>query len=152
MKYNKKQQPFSILGRFRIVEQGKGEVEYCRIKFHNTGHVAVIPNGQVKELDFEDDSINVDNTWISGASIQTGTITASEIEGSSQVDIIGEELVNELLEEPSIVAIAINRDGEEFRIHDLEAFVAEYDLDIEAVQAVLEGKQKTHRKWRFTAV
>ncbi|MEX3625152.1 hypothetical protein [Viridibacillus arvi] len=147
MNYNKKQQPFTIIGRFRIFEEGR-LVDYCRIKFHNTGFVTNIQNGTVKDLDFEDTSIVEQET------IQTPVKEKQEI--ILDVTVPAEEFVEssetavEATPKPTIKAIS--PDGEEIIVEDLEAFVAEYKLDMEAVESVLAGKQKTHRKWRFTTV
>lgn len=185
MKYNKKNQPFTILGRFRIYEaEAKGEVEYCRIQFHNTGYVANIRAGLVKENDFEDESVVIEESIIeeNESSIEmkvsktdedvkvesTVTITPEEINiDATEVSVESVPVVQDVeitdnhsepviiveptvIETPEVKITAIDPDGEEFSVEDLEAFVAEHDLDMEAVEACLEGKQKTHKKWRFT--
>lgn len=49
--------------------------------------------------------------------------------------------------------MAINPDGEEIHVGvTIEDFCELHDLDPEAVKACLEGTQKTHRKWRFSAL
>ncbi|WP_142311827.1 hypothetical protein [Bacillus thuringiensis] len=49
-----------------------------------------------------------------------------------------------------IIATATSPKGKEIKVTDLEAFCKVHNLDLEAVQAVLEGEQKTHKRWRFT--
>lgn len=47
--------------------------------------------------------------------------------------------------------IATNPKGKDITVDskELESFCEDNKLDYEVVQSVLEGKQKTHRKWRF---
>jgi hypothetical protein len=64
------------------------------------------------------------------------------------------QITTEILNPVGILSyeiIATNPKGEDITVNsaDLETFCADNKLDIEVVQAVLEGKQKTHRKWRF---
>lgn len=127
MRYNKKNQPFTIIGRFRILESD-GEKEYCRIKFHSTGNVGIIPSELVKTLDFEDPSL----------------ITSHIEEPEYEVP----EVIEEVAPAKPIV-IATDKDGKKHEVEDIEAFAIKNKLDLEAIEAVLEGKQKTHRKWRF---
>lgn len=68
-----------------------------------------------------------------------------------------EEPAEETVEVPSEIKSkikAINPDNEEIEVEveDLEAFAVENELDYEAIKAVLEGSQKTHKKWRFETV
>jgi len=56
LKYNKKNQPYEIVSRFRILESD-GVVEYCRIKFFNTGYETTFKTSTVNTLDFEDTSL-----------------------------------------------------------------------------------------------
>lgn len=189
MKYNKKNQPFTILGRFRILEEN-GVVEYCRIQFHNTGHVTNIPAGRVSDNDFEDESIksktleervneaeskitvtpDIIETVVSNhESDSTVTQTATEITlNAGSIDIKGggddySEVVSEPVEEEAVIVtddfnpeplfIATDPDGKELSVViSMEEFCKLHDLDPEAVQACLDGKQKTHRKWRFANV
>jgi hypothetical protein len=161
--YNKLNQKYEILGRFFIT--GK---EYCRVKFTTTKHEDVVPADRINNGDFEDtsivspvfnkeikkevvekinsaplseividDSINLDKGEVyESTAITAGTISASQLEDDS-------EPVDSKI-------IATSHKGEEIEVEDLEAFCEENKLDIEVVNAVLEGKQKTHRKWRFT--
>lgn len=145
LRYNKKDQPFTIIGRFRILES-EGEREYCRIKFHSTGNVAVIPSGLVKTLDFEDPSLITDR-------IEEPELTI--VPTDEVIDVKEDDTEYELPEEitPSKpIVIATNKDGKKFEVEDIEAFAIEHKLDLEAIEAVLDGKQKTHRKWRFKTV
>jgi hypothetical protein len=103
-----------------------------------------------------------------GGVIQTATIEAEHIidainespetvgEPAGEIDLSGKV---EVAEEPAealvdtddfnVKYIATNPKGEDIEVYNLESFVAENGLDMEAVQAVLNGSQKTHRKWRF---
>ncbi|MED3976155.1 hypothetical protein P4639_22415 [Priestia megaterium] len=56
-------------------------------------------------------------------------------------------------EEPeSVEYIATSPKGKETRVkeEDLEEFVSKRNLDLDAVHAVINGEQKTHKRWRFT--
>lgn len=146
MEYNKKNQAFTKEGFFRIKEV-EGIVEYCRVKFFETGNQLVFPHNVVKSLDFEDI-----------------IVVEEEIHRKAQIEITNEDdLKLEISEpqsatEPTVVVIvtpkiiATNPKGDEVVIivSELEAFCDENDLDLEAVQSVLDGKQKTHKKWKFT--
>lgn len=162
MRYNKKQQPFEILGRFRILEK-EGEVEYCRIKFHNTGHEANIPNGLVKTENFEDmsilekEDIKVEETHLEtivikdDASSMTDIVSKINMSPSNIVIDANEISLNGIVVASPPTIIATNPDGEEISIlTSIEDFCELYKLDVEAVELVLAGKQKTHKKWRFT--
>ncbi|MCY9056013.1 hypothetical protein MOE90_20425 [Bacillus spizizenii] len=159
MNYNKKKQPFTVLGRFTILESEKGDVEYCRIKFHNTGHVAVIPAGVVKSNDFEDESIINEEEVVAVTTefkpemhAEPSTLENKVVQDditSIQPDHEESESIEEEPMKAEVKIIATNPDGEEIPVEDLEAFVAEHDFDMEAVEACLAGEQKTHKKWRF---
>lgn len=56
MNYNKKGQPYVIEGRFRLTEL-EGEVEYCRVRFLQTGYTKAVPSKFVKTGDFDDSSV-----------------------------------------------------------------------------------------------
>lgn len=141
MKYNKKNQPFTVLSRFRVLESS-GEIEYCRIQFHATGHVTHVPAMIVNSLDFEDDSIIVEEKFIEA----DDNVVVEEIESISLPEI--EEAVT--VEDPEEKIVAINPKGKEIVVKDLETFVKGNNLDLESVLDVLAGNQKTHKKWRFT--
>jgi len=143
MEYNKKNQAFTKEGFFRIKEV-EGIVEYCRVKFFETGNQLVFPHDVVKSLDFED-IIVVEEAIHRKAQI--------EITNEDDFELEMRELHHELKSEGVIVVpkiTATNPKGDEIIVSDLEAFCDENSLDLEAVQAVLEGKQKTHKKWKFT--
>lgn len=152
MNYNKKKQPFTVLGRFTILESEKGDVEYCRIKFHNTGHVAVIPAGVVKSNDFEDESLINEEEAVTVTTEFEPEMHAEPATLENKVvqdDITSIQPDHEESLKSEVKIIATNPDGEEIQVEDLEAFVAEHDFDMEAVEACLAGEQKTHKKWRF---
>lgn len=186
MKYNKKNQPFDIIGRFRILEE-EGYVEYCRVRFFNTRKVQIVRAGLIATGDFEDSSLEVlepaGKTILGGNTIVTGTVEAKHPlilddkdivtainespetvgEPAEEIDLSGKVEVKEVAEEPkeeeaealvetddfAVKYIATNPKGEDIEVYDLVSFVAENGLDMEAVQAVLNGEQKTHKKWRF---
>lgn len=143
MEYNKKKQPYTIEGRFQILEKD-GEVEYCRVRFFNTNHVQVVKNELVKTGEFEDLSLNSIVKAINNAPQET-VINDMKISLDGIVKIEPQED----LEDDATQVIAINPQGNEIEVEDLESFCEDNKLDIEVVNAVLEGKQKTHRKWKF---
>ncbi len=167
MNYNNKQQPYTILGRFQVLDENNKAVDYCRIKFHNTKNVQVVANDLVKLGNFEDNRLVkpliLKAESVSQEAIQemyeeiknapAGIITTvpefEEIQDGLFVG--GVDLANEQLQ-PPVRIIAINPKGEEIQVDDLEGFCDIHDLDFESVEAVLDGKQKTHRKWRFKTV
>lgn len=161
--YNKYNQRYDVLGRFFI--SGK---EYCRVKFLVTKHEQIVSAEAVKSGNFTDDSIIVkpvsqpivktDEATQKALeeAIRTGIEKLDEVTGLTfiepvpPVQVTTEELNPVGLDLPYII-MATNPKGEDIAIQSdkLEAFCEENKLDFEAVQAVLEGKQKTHRKWRF---
>jgi hypothetical protein len=178
LKYNKKNQPFDIIGRFRILEE-EGYVEYCRVRFFNTRKVQIVRAGLIATGDFEDTSLAGQVTF-GGNTIVTGTVEAKHPlilddkdivtainespetvgEPAGEIDLSGKvEVAEEPKEEEAealvdtddfaVKYIATNPKGEDIEVYNLESFVAENGLDMEAVQAVLNGEQKTHKKWRF---
>jgi hypothetical protein len=174
LKYNKKNQPFDIIGRFRILEE-EGYVEYCRVRFFNTRKVQIVRAGLIATGDFEDSSlaekweVSESDVTTGGGTLVTGTITAKHIIDTinESPEVVKEEAteieLEETTEEPedkevealvetddfAVKYIATNPKGEDIEVYDLVSFVAENGLDMEAVQAVLNGEQKTHKKWRF---
>ncbi|WP_151035719.1 hypothetical protein [Bacillus wiedmannii] len=171
---NKKSQHYDVLGRFRV-NTGKGEVEFCRVKFMATKHEDVIPSTKIKTGDFEDVSIVVKPTPVKPIVVSKSMTDeekarfaeAFEETKNHPVTIIeptlktvpiktGEILTTKGLTVPSVPAgfdiIATNPKGKEVTVNslDLDAFCSKNNLDVEGVQAVIDGAQKTHKKWRFT--
>lgn len=147
MNYNKKKQPFTVVERFRITEE-RGLVEYCRVKFHATGHVVVIPNGVVMSLDFEDTSLLEEETEV----VEVLEPIVPEIKEEEELPVVQDDITSITPDEETLAIVATNPDGEEILVEDLEAFAIEYDLEIEAIESCLKGKQKTHKKWRFSTL
>lgn len=139
MNYNKREQPYEILDRFHL-DKSEGLVEYCRVKFLSTKHEQIVRNEKVAKGDFEDASLV--NKIKQKLNVVEPKPTIEDLPEGFPVD-------EELEPEPEQTVIAINPQGEEIVVEDLEVFCVQNELDPEAVQAVIEGKQKTHRKWRF---
>lgn len=179
LKYNKKNQPYEIVSRFRILESD-GVVEYCRIKFFNTGYETTFKTSTVNTLDFEDTSLIEEEMGLveavvtlnpltipekastqtydtSGGVIHTGTIVQDDItsiigqinatpavnDGTTKIDLTGAV---------TFTVVATSPEGEDITVDDLESFVVEHGLDMEAVESCIAGKQKTHKKWKFKTV
>lgn len=129
--FNNKQQKYDILKLFSV-----GEQQFARVRFATSRHEDNIPLDTVKSGDFEDLSIIAPKT------------SEEDVEAIAMAVADGEIEVVETIEN---IIIATNGKGKEFAVTEssLEEFCSANGLDIEAVQAVIEGKQKSHRKWRF---
>ncbi|MBK1611824.1 hypothetical protein [Bacillus cereus] len=163
MNYNKKGQPYVIEGRFRLTEL-EGEVEYCRVRFLQTGYTKAVPSKFVKTGDFDDSSIlheflEEENMTLvipttpkpvtlvhKGEAPKPKTLELKTDNLSNSVTLVD----NNVIKQKEFVAIATSPKGKEIKVADIEAFCKVHNLDLEAVQAVLEGEQKTHKRWRFT--
>ncbi|HDR7263638.1 hypothetical protein [Bacillus sp. CH_203] len=163
MNYNKKGQPYVIEGRFRLTEL-EGEVEYCRVRFLQTGYTLAVPSKFVKTGDFEDSSVvheflEEENITLvipttpkpvtlvhRGEAPEPKTLELKTDNLSNAVTLVD----NNVIKPQKLIAIATSPKGRETKVTDLEAFCKAHKLDLEAVQAVLEGEQKTHKRWRFT--
>lgn len=172
LKYNKKNQPYSILGRFRITDINDKVVEHCRVRFFNTKHEQVVKTDDIKTGKFEDLSLvtelvlpklsEEDNKkLIESIKNEPPVVITEPMEftvvqdditsiNGEPVEIQPEEEV--VLVMPQLKIVAINPKGKEIEIEDLESFCAENKLNIEMVRNVLEGKQKSHKKWGFKTV
>ncbi len=126
IKYNNLGQPYTILSRFRV-KKGEEYVEYCRVKFFNTSSQQVVESSLVKTGEFGDESLD----WVEVL-----------FNDDREAKIEDEEVVAELTK-----YIVTNADDEEFEVTDLDEFCKENNLLLESIEAILEGKQKTHRKW-----
>jgi hypothetical protein len=133
LEYNKKNQPYDILDRFHITENNV-EVEYCRVKFAYTKHIQIVKADLVKTGDFEDHSLLKEPV-----EDETTVIKLADIE---EIEEVEEHSIDRKI-------IATNPKGKEVEVENLEQFCEDNKLDIEVVKAVLEGKQKTHRKFKF---
>ncbi|KEK23917.1 hypothetical protein [Bacillus gaemokensis] len=192
MNHNKKGQSYVIDSRFRLTE-AEGVVEYCRVRFLQTGNTQVIPHKIVETGEFEDLSlvkvlkaelsqeesdtfrellkdapmitlpiIEKSNAQVIGSStthiepVTTTLVHKGEPSKPVTLELKTDNLsnsvtlVDNVIKPKEFVAIATSPKGKEIKVTDLEAFCKVNKLDLEAVQSVLEGKQKTHRKWRFT--
>ncbi|MCM0006137.1 hypothetical protein [Bacillus paranthracis] len=170
---NKKNQHYDVLGRFRV-NTDRGEVEFCRVKFMATKHEDVIPATKVESGDFEDTSIVVRTTPVKPILVAKTTeedkakiIEAFEktkeqpvtiIEPNSKIvslktgDVLTEQGLTVPIIPKGIKIIATNPKGKEFVVDsflELNEFCSKNNLDVEGVQAVIDGAQKTHKKWRF---
>ncbi|QRV11341.1 hypothetical protein JR311_20160 (plasmid) [Bacillus velezensis] len=126
MNYNNKDQAYTELGRFHVYEGAEGEVQYCRVKFLHTKHVQIVKSNLVDIGAFEDESLIRKH--------QTKT---------------KDEVVDAEIAKTGALFTAVDPDGQEIDVENLEDFCALNDLDEEAVKACLNGEQKTHKKWSF---
>jgi hypothetical protein len=131
--YNKKGQGFDVIGHFTLTDVTGKTVHYSRVRFFDTKHEHIFPTELVKAGEIYDASFE--------ELLEDEVI---EVKEESKEEIVREESVSQSK------IIAISPKGEEIEVSNLEEFCAKNKLDLEVVQAILEGKQKTHRKWRFT--
>lgn len=141
MNYNKKNQRYTVTGRFQIFE-GKENVDYCRVVFHDTGYIDNIRAELVKSNDFEDSSL-VEEIFAEPSLVTADFQPDLPLKPEHTDDSTEDALTPEKI-------IATNPKGDDIEVEDLVAFCEENKLDFDAVQTVIEGKQKTHRKWRFS--
>lgn len=134
--YNNKNQAYTIINRFWIVEDDRKETEYCRIKFLLTNHSQVVKSDILKVGDFEDQSL-----------IEEIEVVKPVVKKVIEAPVIEE--VKETVEKPDPVIIVTTPKGTDIEVTDLEKFCKSKNLDLVAVESVLEGKQKTHRKYKF---
>lgn len=139
MTYNKKNQPYMRLGTFAL-DEVEGRVEYARVRFFNTNHVQVVRLQDEMLGRFEDESLIKEET--EKEFIPEAVITLTE--PTIAVKVSEEQPVEE-----KTFMIATDKKKVEYTITDLESFCKDKKLDIEAVKLCLEGKQKSHRGWRF---
>ncbi|MEH7209531.1 hypothetical protein V7094_25520 [Priestia megaterium] len=162
MIYNKKNEPYNIIERFRILEE-KGLKEYCRVKFVMTGNEQVLPHEVVWRGDFEDKKPVrkayhevVAPIQLKASKEDIDALSARVEKAESSISVTASEISLKVTkaeyDKPEVKYIATSPQGKEIEVHDLEAFVAKNKLDMEAVQSVLDGEQKTHKKWRFARV
>lgn len=158
MFYNNKNQPFTIENRFTLTVEGE-TVHYCRVKFYNTKKVQVILAKQFDTGEFEDESLIVQEDVIE-STVETEleedievVDTPVETEVQPPIDnpiVVQDDIAS--IGEPVVQMIIVTKpNGKETKINmnELETFCNNNKLELEAVQSVLEGKQKTHRKFRF---
>lgn len=159
--FNKKMQKYDVLGRFRI-NTGNGEVDFARVKFMMTKHEQIVPAVKLATGDFEDESIVTEPTPVKPVVINKKEESKVYITEES-VEEVKKEIENfesvketpvEVPTPTSFDIIATNPKGKEITINslELEKFCADNKLDLEAVNAVINGEQKTHRKWKFEKV
>lgn len=100
-----------------------------RVKFLATGHIQAVLNASLQEGNFEDESLIVeDEVQKVETIIESKTIATSFDELKFENMRTGQKVIVKSKEE-------------------LEAFIVKYKLLDEAVQMLIEGTQKTHKKW-----
>jgi hypothetical protein len=174
--YNKHNQHFEVLGRFRV-----SNTEYARVKFTTSKHEQIVVATKLNTGDFADESISlpkvskqeikaslekldeiVEKTEINPVppvQITTGEFKplGLDIEGSLQAESVitvhAEKIPTKLVDTDDFVSkvVATNPKGKDLIVamDELEGFCDKNKLDYDVVISVLEGHQKTHKKWRF---
>lgn len=123
LKYNNSNQAYIVIGNFSLKSNDIIE-NYVRVRFTKTGHEQVVKRDLENLGQFEDDSLTKDD----GDSVDNG-FKIQKLE----------------------TITAINPNGKEVSMpmEELEDFSLNNNLDFEAVQMVVNGHQKTHRRWKF---
>lgn len=165
--FNTKNQKYEVLGRFHV-----GGVNYCRVKFALSRHEQIILAEKVGAGDFEDESIVsrptpvkalvVNPTKKEKEDILTALKALDEVTDATIIEPMPKVQVTtsefrplELglvdTDEFKLTVVATNPKGKELIVamDELEGFCEKNKLDYDAVIQVIEGHQKTHRKWRF---
>ncbi len=124
LKYNKSNQAYMVIGNFSL-KSNTGIDNYVRVKFTTTGHEQIVKEDLEDLGQFEDESLFLQDEHKEVESFKIATL-----------DTI-------------ITAIAPN--NKEYDVHsgELEDFSIDHKLDFNAVQSVVSGQQKTHRRWQF---
>jgi hypothetical protein len=161
LKNNKYGQGFDIIGRFSTQDTEGATIQYCRVKFVRTGFETVFRNDIIQSLDFEDisllnieGSVQAESVLVLKTSEEDGKAIIEAIANTQEVGTITVPISFEATEVPAPTPseiVAINPKGDHIDVIELELedFCIENNLELEGVQAVLEGKQKTHKRWRF---
>lgn len=149
IKYDVNKNPYERMGDFSVRERNGKLVAYIRVMNRKTGEVVVMPRAKflleglpvdkeehdevapvsVKEDDLEVDEKNEELVSVVDTPAKTETAPLEVVEYIATHTRTKEE---------------ISIEGEE----GLKSFVNKHQLDPEAVEAMLEGKQNTHKKWR----
>ena len=140
IKYSKELVACKLLSTFNI----KGELK-ARIQELHTDKIHVVNYVQFMTNEF---SLGEKPLEIASIEQDTHVAVVTELELTSQ-------RVIEAMDEPMKVVIkATTPKGKtmKFDLDNIEDFCNKHKLDVEAVKLVLEGKQKTHKKWGFVEV
>lgn len=122
MEYNKSSQAYRVVGNFSL-KSDTGVDKYVRVKFTTTGHEQIVKQDLADLGQFEDESLLDEQEKVESFKIAT-------------LDTI-------------ITAIAPNNKEYDIPSGELEDFSINNKLDFNAVQLVVNGQQKTHRRWQF---
>lgn len=154
---NLNNEPYVIIGSFHILEKDGTRQEYIRVRFHRTKNEQVVKAELVKSGEFVDIKDLVDKRE-HGARVDIVTQQPLTEIKEEKVVILDEPepyieepvVVNEPEVETRVIIVTTPKDNKiEIPEDELEAYCEENKLDIEIVQKVLNGEQKTHRKYRF---
>lgn len=147
MKINKQGQSYNIINRFSLQNENGETVHYCRVKFLANGKEQVFKESEVAKGECIDES-------------QLAPVEelpqAEPIDESPAPEEVPEELSVASTEEVDTEVpvkttyTASFKDADPIEFEDLEAFVSENDLDMEAVERLLSGEQKTHKGWKVS--
>lgn len=146
MHLNNKNQQYEIISLFNVTENGE-TVTYARVKFNRTKHEQIVKAKLLKNGDFEDESLKNKTVAVEDMNVETRD---SEIGDEKNLINDDKNITNDSdLTSKSSKIIATKPNGEEVVVDDLEQFCKDNKLDIEMVNNVLAGIQKTHRKFKF---
>lgn len=166
---NNSKQKYEIIGRFAI-----SGTEYCRVKFTTSKHEQIIPTSKVATGNFVDESIVITPSKVKPIPVTIGGYKATilpqgrgtviskveesvdapdKVVESTEIEPVGLGIEGSLQAESILnpKVIATNPKGKDLSVamDELESFCEKNKLEYDAVIQVIEGHQKTHRKWRF---
>ena len=151
IKYDVNKKPYEHISEFTVREGNMKLVPYVRVKDWNTGESHVmrkndfllngLPTEEVAEVATEE-------------AVETApeTVEIDETPETPEDGVIEPDTTGEQEEVTEYVAVH-TRTKEEVTISgqdELNTFIEKHKLDTDAVEAMLEGKQNTHKKWRVT--
>lgn len=152
MKYDINKKPYELLGEFTVRESNGKHVAHVRVKDWKTGEVFVKPKAEFLLKGLPDNSATESEDTAPEETQQvadeSADTTDTEANIESEDDLTESENVTEYIATHTRTKEEVSISGEE----ELKAFIAKNNLEKEAVEAMLEGKQNTHKKWRVSKV
>lgn len=152
MKYNNNKQAYNVVSRFSLRLSNDLDVDYCRVRFASTNHVQNVLAVKERVGDFFDESLpNEANSEFFSNIVEE---QQPSMENDDEEVDKNDTPVSKEEEAKTVKYLAINSTGSEMTVNEeeLEKFCQDNKLDLESVQAIIRGEQKTHRKWRFSVL
>lgn len=162
IKYDINKRQYEHLGEFSVRESNGKLVAYMRVKDLKTGEVSVMKRVDFLLKGLPQEETESEEVAPAPVDVEPAVVPTTKDEQEEYFDIV-EEAVN-LIENPVVdtetetapvveYVATHTRTKEEVLIEGqdgLDSFIEKHKLESEAVEAMLEGKQNTHKKWRVT--